>query len=206
MSLPFLTKLIASLSIIACSPAFADVQYLPTDNIYSFGHFGDPDNTVIFGSLPANAIITDISYSVALTAFPGSTLNDISVALTNSALDGISFTPASGAYVDGTYNGRIDLTQPNNSVIALGIDGLLRFEFFQGDEDVTGAGGLWNSGRISFAFTLPGDPVDPVDPGVPAGVPEPATGALMAAGLGIMVYAGRRRPVSRASRATPTLH
>jgi len=201
MSSPFLPKLIASLSIFACTSAFAVVTPVPLQDVDSVGVFGDPGNTVVTRPFAANALVTSISFDVDLTAYAGSTLDDISVAISNTNLDGVIFSPAAGNVdsSNGHFQGLIDLTLIDG-VFNVGADGLLRFEFFENIDNVAGADGRWDSGSFSIVYSLPDVP------GVPAGVPEPATGALMAAGLGIMAYAGRRRNASPASRTSPTLH
>jgi len=220
MSLHSLTKLMASLSFLACTSAFATpvtmtvndppsvaVSATPitvrVQDVQSVGLFGDPANTVTTVFVGANAFISAISFNVNLTAYPSSTLGDISVAFTDTTVtDGVFLSPADGSTASGTatFAGLSDLVL-QGSAFTVGSDGYLRFEFFENRDDMTGADGIWNSGYfvidVTQAVTTP-----------PAGVPEPASVVLMAGGLLMMGMAARRRRNASlsASRAAPTLH
>jgi hypothetical protein len=199
MSLHFTTRLLASLSFLACTSAFAAPLTVGVGPVDSVGLFGDPANTTYTLFVGADATINSISFSVDLTAYPSSALGDISLLVSDTALeDGVSFSPADGDVQSGTgtFAGFIDLAS-QDAVFSVGSDGLLRFEFFELVDNLAGADGVWNTGTITFDITQV-----LVPPG--NGVPEPATGFLMAAGLGMMGYAGRRR--RQAIGAAPTLH
>jgi hypothetical protein len=204
MSLHSLSKLAACLSFLACTSAFAVpiTINLGGDNpIESVGVFGDPANTSANVFVGANATISSISFSANLTAYPTSTLGDISVAFTDTTVtNGVFLRPASGntASGTGTFQGRDDLA-PQDAVFNVGSDGLLRLEFFELADDMAGADGLWNVGYFVIDVTQPDLP--------PAGVPEPASVALMAAGLAMMGYASRRRRrIASHSHTALTLH
>jgi hypothetical protein len=219
MSLHSLTKLMASLSFLACTSAFATPVTMTVNdppsvaasatpitvrvrNVQSVGLFGDPANTVTTVFVGANAFISAISFNVNLTAYPSSTLGDISVAFTDTTVtDGVFLSPADGSTASGTatFAGLSDLVL-QGSAFTVGSDGLLRFEFFENSDDIDGVDGLWNFGYfvidVTQAVTTP----------PPAGVPEPASVILMAGGLAMMGIAARRRRNASLSRTAPTLH
>jgi hypothetical protein len=218
MSLHSLTKLIVSLSFLACTSAFATpvtmtvndpqstaVSATPitvaVQDVQSVGLFGNPANTVTTVFVGANAFISSISFNVNLTAYSLSTLGDISVAFTDTTVtDGVFLSPADGSTASGTatFAGLSDLML-QGSAFTVGSDGYLRFEFFENRDDIDGVDGLWNFGYFVI------DVIQAVTP-PPAGVPEPASVVLMAAGLAMMGYAGRRRRNASPGHTAPTLH
>jgi hypothetical protein len=195
MSLRALSKMIAGLSLLACTSVFAAPLVVNVAGIESFGEYGDSGNTVLTYNVGANATITGISYTVNLTAFSPSYLSELALAFEDSSqADGVFFTPG---FEDanpgtGTYTDSADLVNLGLQ-FQVGADGLLRLEFFEDfDDGAVSPDGIWNFGTITF-FT---DVVDPVDPGE---VPEPATGMLMGAGLALMGYTARRRNRAKAA-------
>jgi len=163
MSLASLNKLLVSLSLFACSSVFAD------------------------------SIITSVSFSANLTAFSPSWLSELTLSFENAdQTDGVFFNPGFNDDNPGTatYNGFADLVDLDLS-FAVGADGILRLEFFEGFDDFDGPDGIWNFGTITFGVETVGGEVPPGE------VPEPATGLLLGAGLGMMGYASRRRQAAR---------
>ena len=189
MSLRSLTKLLVSLSLVACTSAFAAPLVVNVAGAESYGEIGDAGNTVFTFNVGAGVTITGISYSVNVTAFSPSWMSEIALNFTDSdQLDGVAFTPAFDTDAPGTgsYSDSADLVDLGLS-FQVGADGLLRLEFFETFDDFDGADGIWNSGTITFT-------TDAVDVPPPSGdVPEPATGMLMGAGLALMGYTARRR-------------
>ena len=189
MSLRSLSKLLVSLSLVACTSAFAAPLVVNVAGAESYGEVGDAGNTVFNFNVGAGVTITGISYSVNVTAFSPSWMSEIALNFTDSdQVEGVAFTPAfdTDAPGTGTYSDSANLVDLGLS-FQVGADGLLRLEFFETFDDFDGADGIWNFGTITF-FT------DAVDVPPPTGdVPEPATGMLMGAGLALMGYTARRR-------------
>lgn len=188
MSLRSLRKLLVSLSLLACTSAFAAPLVVNVAGAESFGEYGDSSNTVLTYNVGANVTITGISYNVNLTAFTPSWLSELSLAFGNSAqTDVVAFNPGFGDDGAGTgiYADSADLVDLGLS-FQVGADGILRLEFFEDYDDFDGADGIWNSGTITFL-------TDAVDVPPSGDVPEPASALLVGAGLAAMGYAGRRR-------------
>ena len=187
MSLSSFKNLLACLSLFACTSVIAAPLGVNVAGIESYGELGDADNTVLNFNVGANSIITSVTYSVNLTAFTPSWLSELALNFTDSSqADGVFFTPGFSNPNPGTasYASTADLVALGLS-FAVGADGILRLEFFEDFDDFTGADGIWNFGTLTFGVETVGQP--PVD------VPEPATGLLLGAGLGLMAYASRRR-------------
>jgi len=189
MALRSLSKLLVSLSLLACTSAFAAPLVVNVAGVESYGEYGDGGNTVLTYNVGANVTITGISYNVNVTAFTPSWLSELSLAFEDSSqADGVFFNPA---FLDddpgtGTYSDFADLVELGLS-FQVGADGILRLEFFEGFDDFDGADGIWNFGTITFT-------TDAVDVPPPSGdVPEPASALLIGAGLAGMGYAARRR-------------
>ena len=197
MSLLFLKRLLVSLSIFACAPAFALPTLVGVAGIQSYGHLGDPLNTVLLVNVGAYSTIKGFSYNVNLTAHAPDYLRYMKVEFSPSdQRGGFLFTPGAQSldYGTKTFSGNLNLADLGVS-IPIGADGILRLEFFQSVDLNLGADGSWNFG----SFTFFDDRVAPVAP-----VPEPASFLLIGAGLAVMGYAARRRrPLGSASKAIP---
>jgi hypothetical protein len=186
MLLSSVNKMLVGLSFFVCTSLFATPLVIDVAGIQSNGQIGDPGNTVLNFNVGANAAITSIGYSVNVTAFTPSWLAEIGLAFTDSDGTGVSFNPGFEDQHPGTatYTGFAELA-PVGLSFNVGSDGILRLEFFEDVNDLTGADGQWNFGNI--VFNVEGG-------NVPGGdVPEPASALLIGAGLAMMGYAGRRR-------------
>jgi hypothetical protein len=188
MSLASFNKLLVSLSLFACSSVFAAPLVVNVAGVTSQGGIGDSGNTVLAYNVGANAVITSIAYSFNLTAFSPSWLSEIGLAFTDSdGIEGVVFNPGFGDDAPGTatYTGSADLIDFGLD-FAVGADGILRLEFYEDFDDFAGIDGIWNFGTLTFGVETVGGEV-----------PEPATGLLLGAGLGMMAYASRRRQAAR---------
>jgi hypothetical protein len=193
MSLRSLSKLLVSLSLLACTSVFAAPLVVNVAGIESYGEIGDTGNTVLTFNVGAFATITSIAYNVNVTAFSPSYLSEIGLYFGDTDQStGVFFTPgfADADPGTGTYADSADLVD-FGLAFQVGADGLLRLEFFEDFDDASiSPDGIWNFGTITFTT----DAVD-VPPGGEA--PEPATGMLMGAGLALMGYTARRRKNTR---------
>ncbi len=193
MSLNSLKRLLAGLSLLACTSAIAGpLTFTFTDGIDSVGEFGNPDNTVLTFDVGANSRITSIYYAVNVTAYDPSWLDELSFAFTNSKVtEGVIVEPGLGDWVSGTtrYRDTIDLVLEGLD-FTVGVDGILRLEFFEYfDDDDVFPDGRWNFGVFTFG-------VEPYED--PAPVPEPASALLLAGGIAAMGYTRRRRAAPKA--------
>jgi len=190
MSLRSLSKLIVSLSLLACTSVFAAPLVVNVAGVESFGEVGDSGNTVFTFNVGAFATITDVSYDVNLTAFNPSYLSELGLYFGDTdQTTGVFLTPGfqNPGPGTGSFTGSASLVDLDLS-FQVGADGLLRLEFFEDFDDASvSPDGIWNFGTITFT-------TDVIDVPPPVGdVPEPATGMLMGAGLALMGYTARRR-------------
>lgn len=155
--------------------------------VNSFSDFESGNNSAYSYNVGSGSRITGIAYNVTLTAYEPSWLSEIALYFGRSDDSaGITLTP--GYQNDepgtGTYTESLSLEDIGLD-FAVGADGLLRLEYYEGFDDFDGADGVWNSGTITFTYT-------PTETGA---VPEPATWAMMLAGFGL-IGAGMRRRTS----------
>lgn len=194
MSLRLFNKWFAGLSFFVCTSLFAAPLVVDVTGVQSNGLFTDPGNTVLTIDVGANSAITAFSYTANLTAITPSLLSEIGLAVSDSGrANGFFYnpairdqTPGSGSYADAFDLAALGLA------FNVGADGILRIEFYEDVDNRIGSDGLWNFGTLTFEV------VAADEPGGPSEVPEPASVMLLAAGLGAMAWAGRRR--ARASR------
>ncbi|MBP6900776.1 MAG: PEP-CTERM sorting domain-containing protein [Burkholderiaceae bacterium] len=155
---------------------------LAFSNIYSVGLSGDSDNTTWTAWLPTGATITRLSWQVTVEAFDPSWLQELTLALTNSAGEGVQFSPALDIAESGSHqsSGQIDLVNSGLS-FAVGSDRRLHLEWYDAWDDLDGLpDGRWTQASLQIGYTAP--------------VPEPASAALLLAGLlGVAGAASRRR-------------
>lgn len=142
---------------------------------------GDAGNTVWLVSIGANAVLSSLDWTLQLDAFAPSSLSEMQVSFGDSSgAVAINFAPGAADMFSGTgnYNGSLNLT---GAGIAAGSDGLLRIEFSEAHKDFDNgvAEGQWVSGSLGLGVTA-------------AAVPEPASAALVALGLGLIGLQTRR--------------
>lgn len=194
MKITTFKKLLASLSLLASSSLFAAPVTFDVTGIQSHGLYGDPDNTVVLLDVGANSVVTSIAYDVTLTADSPSWLADMVVGFENSKqTDGVFFTPGIEEWFPGTmsYSGFADLALLGLA-FEVGVDGILRLEFFEDWDDLVGVDGQWDFGTITFG-------IETVDVEEPGEVPEPSTTLLIGAGLAMLGYTGRRRAAGKSA-------
>ncbi len=192
VSLNFLKKIFAVLSLSACTSLFAAPISVNVAGIQSLGVIGSSGNTVLLLDVGANAMINRIDYAVVLTSFSPSWLAEIGVMITNSDIGaGVLLRPGFGDTRPGTdtYTQSVNLIDLALN-FQVGADGILRLEFYESFDDAGATDGVWNSGTITFDL----------DGGTTA-VPEPATVLLMGVGVMMMGYGRRRRAGKAGTKA-----
>lgn len=140
-------------------------------------------NTVMNINIGAGSHVVGLGWDVNQTSFGASWLSEMTISYENTAQDAGVFLTPSGTGAPGTSEsnssgGILDLVGLATPLdFFVDADGLLRLEFFESFEDVTGAAeGIFNSGSsIQVQY-----------------IAVPAPGALAMLGLGGIV-AGRRR-------------
>ncbi len=192
MSLASFKKIIALLSLSACTSLFAAPLVVDVTGIQSLASFGSSGNTVLTFNVGANSTLTTLDYSVNLTAFSPSYLSEIRLALTRSDLSGgFALVPgfANPAAGTGTFTNSLDLVAIGRA-FDVGADGILRLEFYEGFNDALAVDGIWNFGTVTLGIVPE-----------PSAVPEPATALLMGMGVMMVCFGRRRARQSRNSAA-----
>jgi hypothetical protein len=194
MSLRSVSKLLVSLSMLVCASLFAAPLVVDVSGIQSTTTFFNVENTVLNIDVGANSTITSFAYSIDLTAFAPSLLSEIGLAVSDSSVNrGFFFNPglSDGRSGTGSYADTFDLAALGLA-FQVGADGILRLEFYDDVDNLAGADGQWNFGTLTFGVEPAAGPDEPGE------VPEPASVLLLAAGLGALGFATRRRgPASR---------
>lgn len=150
-------------------------------NIADMDERGVESNVVLNVFVGAGAYVYSLTWDVNLTSNPGSYLSEMQLTFSDTAGNGVTFTPGGGDDFDGShdYAGFQDL-RPAGQAFHVGSDGMLRLEFHDAYKDLAfdEPEGVWNSGTLVFGVSA---------------VPEPETGALMAGGLLLTLAMNRRR-------------
>lgn len=141
--------------------------------------FGEDGNTVWLVDIGAYSQLTALRWHVTLEAFAPSSLSEMRVSFGNTSGLALDLLPALDDAVSGSgsYSGTLDLSGLG---LAADADGKLRLEFSETFKDLAPgtADGRWVSGQLSFGVSA---------------VPEPASAALLLAGLGLVAGARRHR-------------
>lgn len=172
----------AALITVLTGGADAAVLTVQLHDVANYGNLSDPSNIVNSYNIGAFSEVVAFSYDVTITAYNPSWLSEASIYISDSAtLGSFGVRPASGIGHSGieTFSGSRDLTALVRSFL-VGADGILRVEFAESFDDLDGVDSLFN-GTLSFTY----------NPFV-AGVPEPASWALMIGGFGLVGGALRR--------------
>lgn len=171
-----------ALGLAAALPASAASFSFGFDNVLSQDAVDEAGNTQLSFNLGVGSFITGLRYEFDVEAYSGSWLSEISLRITGRSGEGFDFLPAPDIENEGRYgaSGSLDLLNQGLG-FRLGNDGKLKLQFYDDVNDLAGADGIWHSGKLTFDY-------------VAAPVPEPATWATLAAGLGALgLTAARRR-------------
>lgn len=182
-------KLMLATAAALALPSAANAATLVVDvsGAQSYFDFLTPGNTVNTYNIGANSHITGVAYSVNITAFSPSWLNEAVVSFTDTDISaGVDLTPGFGQSVSGTQSfssgGTVDLVALGLD-FSVGADGLLRLEYWENfDDGSVSPDALWNSGTITFTYDA-----------VAGGIPEPSTWAMLILGMGAIGATMRRR-------------
>ncbi|VAV88637.1 hypothetical protein MNBD_ALPHA04-1659 [hydrothermal vent metagenome] len=176
--------LLATVAAVAL-PASANAATLIVDvtgseSLFAFGTAGNEVETYNIG---AGSRVTGVSFDVNISAFAPSWLSEARLAYTDSGVTtGVFFTPGIGDNFSGTsnYSGITDLVGLGLDFV-VGADGILRLEYFEGFvDDAASPDAIWDSGTITFTYTL-------------GAIPEPTTWAMLIFGFGAIGGALRNR-------------
>lgn len=164
---------------IARQPVINELR-VDTVGIFDNDERGAASNVVLDFYVGSGALITSLKWDIDLTSYPGSYLSEMKLTFSDTAGNGVTFTPASGDDFDGTkhYAGFQDLGALGQ-IFAAGADGMLRLEFHDGYKDLAfdEPEGVWNAGTLTFGI---------------APVPEPSALVMLLAGLLLVSSATRR--------------
>jgi len=187
-----LKKIVAASLFFASTSLFAAPLVVNLNNVDSFGLFGAPGNSVLTYDIGANSHVTNVTYTINVTAFTPSWLSELGLAFTNSKVtDGVLLNPAfiydfAGT---GTFSDTLDLVFEDLDFF-VGADGILRLEFYEDFNDSrVSPDGRWNFGTIVFDYT----------PEAVNAVPEPATALLLGGGAMLIGFANRRRRAAQSA-------
>ena len=148
----------------------------------AYGTQGTTGNTVLTYNLGANAHVTNIAYTLTLTALVPSWRWDHVIRFGGSSSYDVEFKPAYDLQQPGTntFTGTMDLAAAGMDFFLMG-DGVFKLEFLDSFE-TRGLTAVWDDVRIGVTY----------QPGIGA-VPEPAAWALMIVGVGAIGGRMRRR-------------
>lgn len=164
---------------------------LSLENVANLDERGAVGNAVYDVFVGAGARIFSLQWDINVTSYPGSYLSEMQLTFSDTAGNGVTFTPGSSDEFDGTmsYAGFQDL-RPAGQDFSLGADGVLRLEFHDAYKDLgfDEPEGIWNQGTLSFGVSA---------------VPEPGTCALVACGLILVGTATHRRRRAAMAQSLP---
>lgn len=156
-----------------------EVLSVDISNVSTNAAFGSALNEVYTYNLAPNAQVVGVSWDLDIETIGASYLSEARFDFTDSAITtGVSLTAAVGEDAPGAGNfssgGFLSLVDAELD-FAVGADGVLRIEFWEGFVDNAGAGDAILNGNISFQYVVP------------------APGAFAVLGLGGLVATRRRR-------------
>lgn len=167
-----------------------DIAMLDVTGIPSMDTLGSPNNRIVYLWVGEFNFVTGVGWDVALqTTAPGSRRSDISLLMTNTAMQPVPNFGIAPGIQDRTPGGPTqyssngirkfaDSNLPN--ILALS-DGLIRLEFWDTPDHLIGQpDGLWVSGSLHFQTMFPIPPIV-------------APGAINLLGVGAIVFWKRSR-------------